>query len=185
MDIFNAETSVQDKIQDAGKNTDTHHSAATAEPTPKGTAILLMMIHLSLSTLLMTTPQPLLPLTLELPSQKPRTALCLSIFLPRGSQYSWCFVFIFFLFLPSSCSVHRRMVHTLQRKGDESLLVFKCMAFRSFTGPVLIAGPCSSQRVPDTPSIVPSPLVFPPCVVVRVAIHSNCFRGLPPFFGGR
>ena len=43
--IFNAETDVQNKIQDAGKNTDTITSAAMAVPIPKGTAILLNVIH--------------------------------------------------------------------------------------------------------------------------------------------
>ena len=79
-----------------------------------------------------------------------------------------------FLFPPSSCSVNRRMVHTLQQKGDESFLVFKCLAFHSFADPVLITGPFSSQLVPDAPSIVPAPLMFPPCVVVRVLFHFEC-----------
>ena len=62
----------------------------------------------------------------------------------------------------------------------ESFLVLNCLVLPSCTGPVLV-GPFSSQLVPDTPSIVPAPLVFPPCVVVRVIHHAKCLRGLPPF----
>ena len=77
------------------------------------------------------------------------------------------------LFLDSSsCSVHCRVVHTLQREGDESFLVINCLVFCSFTDPVLIADPFSSQLVPDSPSIVPAPFVFPLCVVARVVFHS-------------
>ena len=47
-------------------------SAAIAVPTPKGTAVLLTVIHL-----LITTPQPLI---LEMPSQKLRTAFHISVF---------------------------------------------------------------------------------------------------------
>ena len=102
--------------------------------------------------------------------------------LSAGPSILWCFVFsLFFLFLPNSCPVHRRVVHALQRKSDESLLVFKRLAFRSFTGPVLIAGPFSCQLAPDAPSIVPAPPVFPPSVVARVVFHFKCMRGLPPF----
>ena len=58
------------------------------------------------------------------------------------------------------------------QKCDESFLIFKCMAYCCFTCPILLTGPLGSQSVPDTPSIVPTTLVFPPCVVVRVAFHS-------------
>ena len=37
-----------------------------------------------------------------------------------------------------------------------------------FTSPLFISSPFSSHVVPDASSIVPAPLVFPPCVVVRV-----------------
>ena len=50
------------------------NSAAIAAPTFKGTAILLIVTHLSLSALFITTPHQLLLLSLELPSQKPFTA---------------------------------------------------------------------------------------------------------------
>ena len=85
IDFFSAETFVQNKIQDAGKNTDTHHFCCHSRTNPKGTAILLIVIHLSSSTPLLTTPQPLLPLTLELLSQKPCTAFHLSVLLPLST----------------------------------------------------------------------------------------------------
>ena len=43
-----------------------------------------------------------------------------------------------------------------------------------------VHGICS-QLVPDTPSIMPTTLVFPPCMVVRVVFHSRYLRGLPLF----
>ena len=49
-------------------------SAVVAVPMPKGTSILLIETHLFLSTPLTTAPRPPLPLILELPSEKPRTA---------------------------------------------------------------------------------------------------------------
>ena len=49
-------------------------SAAIAMPTFRGVAILPIVIHLSLSTPLITTPHPLLPVSLKLPSQQPFTA---------------------------------------------------------------------------------------------------------------
>ena len=51
-------------------------SAAMAALTFRGVAILLMVTHLSLSTLSVTTPHPLLPLSLKLPSQ---TSCCLHV----------------------------------------------------------------------------------------------------------
>ena len=49
-------------------------SAAIAALTFRGTAILLIVTHSSLSPLLITMPHPLLPLSLKLPFQKPRIA---------------------------------------------------------------------------------------------------------------
>ena len=46
----------------------------------KGIAILLIVIHLSLSAPLITAPHPLLPSGLVLPSQNPRTAFQFSFF---------------------------------------------------------------------------------------------------------
>ena len=54
-------------------------SAAMAVHILKGTATLLVVIYLPLSTPSITTPQPGLPLILELPCQKPRTAFHLSV----------------------------------------------------------------------------------------------------------
>ena len=78
------------------------------------------------------------------------------------------------------CPVYRRMFDTPPRKGYTSFLVFNCLASCSCFDkcPVFIS---SSHLVPETPAVVPAPHVFPPCVVVRVAFHFNCFCGLPPF----
>ena len=54
-------------------------SAAMAVTTFNGTAILLIVTHLSLSVPLITTPHPLLPLSLEPPSQNPFTAFHFSV----------------------------------------------------------------------------------------------------------
>ena len=45
-----------------------------------GSAILLIVIHLSLSTPFITTPHPLLPPVFLLPSQNPRSAFQFSVF---------------------------------------------------------------------------------------------------------
>ena len=61
------------------------HTPPLRQPWPyqypkKGSAILLIVIHLFLSTPLITTPQPLFPLILELLSQKPRTTYLTVLF---------------------------------------------------------------------------------------------------------
>ena len=58
-----------------------HPRQAMAVPIPKGTAILLIVIRLSLN------PQQLLPLFLELPSQTPFTAFHLSFLLPLSTIF--------------------------------------------------------------------------------------------------
>ena len=56
------------------EHTHTHiTSPAMAVPSPKSTAILLIVTYLSLSTPFITTPHTVLPLFLELPSQKAST----------------------------------------------------------------------------------------------------------------
>ena len=65
VDTFHTSTFAEDKVQT---------SAVMAVHMHKSTAIPLIVIHLFLSAPLITTPQPLLPSRLELPSQKPRTA---------------------------------------------------------------------------------------------------------------
>ena len=86
----------------------------------------------------------------------------------------------FFFDLSTSGSVYCREVYTIWLKNDESCRIFQCTAYCSFTHPVLLNGPFGSQIVPDTPSIMPTTLVFPPCVVVRVTFRPRCLRGLPP-----
>ena len=70
---------------------------------------------------------------------------------------------------------------TLSGAKMTSFLLLKCMACCSCTGLVLLTGPLGGQLVPDTPSSVPPPLVFPTRVVARVVSHPFCLRGLPPF----
>ena len=87
----------------------------------------------------------------------------------NASEYAWvsrrdpiflvlCLQWFFFLPVLVLCTVE--WFTRFSKKGDESFLVFKCLAFHYFADPVLIAGPFSSQLVPDAPSIVPAPLMF-------------------------
>ena len=60
--------------------------AAMAVQVFNGTAILLIVIHVSLSTPLITTPHPHRPSVFVVPSQKPRTAFHFSV-LPPLNRY--------------------------------------------------------------------------------------------------
>ena len=76
---MNTQTFVEHEIE----HTHTHTpitSVGMAVPTPRATAALLIVTHVSLSAPSITTPQTFLPLFLELPSQKPFTAFHLSAF---------------------------------------------------------------------------------------------------------
>ena len=51
----------------------------------------------------------------------------------------------------------------------------------TFNAPLFFTSPFESDFVPNTPTIGPAPHVFPSRVVVRVAVHFDCFCFLPPF----
>ena len=75
IDVLNAQAFAEDQIEDTCEHAHTPAiSAAIAAPTFRETASLLIVTHFSLSTPLITIPYPLLPLSLKLPSQKPRIA---------------------------------------------------------------------------------------------------------------
>ena len=74
INFLNTQPLVQHDIEDFRVNTHTIDSAAMAVPTLRCTATSLIMTHVSLSAHLITTPHPLLPLFLKLPSHKPFTA---------------------------------------------------------------------------------------------------------------
>ena len=74
-----------------------------------------------------------------------------------------------FFFPPSFYAGYRRMVHILQRKGDESSLFFKCLASYSFADPFFVSYPFSGHLVPHTAAVVPAPHVFPPAADLVMA----------------
>ena len=75
INVLYTQTLTEDQIEDSRENaTSPKSSAAMAAPTSKGTAILLIVTDFVCPTRLITIPQPLLPSSLKLPSQKPRIA---------------------------------------------------------------------------------------------------------------
>ena len=83
---FHTQTFVYDEIEDARKNTDTHHFGGHGRTSAVGHRNVADR-DLSLSTPLITAPQSLLPLFLELPSQKPFTAFHLSVLVSLSSIF--------------------------------------------------------------------------------------------------
>ena len=78
-DGFHANGCLRTKSKIPRRTLTTTTSEATTVHILKNTAILLIVIHLSLSTTLITTLQPLLPSILVLPSQKAHTAFLFSV----------------------------------------------------------------------------------------------------------
>ena len=74
---------------------------------------------------------------------------------------------LLFFFFPILVLI-RRVVHTRQHRGDESLRVFVGLASFSFTDPFFLSSPFSDNLVPDTPTVVPVQLVFQSRALVRV-----------------
>ena len=77
--VFDTELLSEKQVQDMGQNIDDLRSLGTRFF--KGTAILLMLIHLFLSAPLITMPHPPLPSGFVLPSQNRRTAFQFSLLL--------------------------------------------------------------------------------------------------------
>ena len=88
INTFNTQIFVLDEIEDARENTDTHHFEGHGRTSTQGTANFAERDPLASINTLITTPQPLPPLTLKLPSQKPRTALRLSVLVPSSAIFS-------------------------------------------------------------------------------------------------
>ena len=267
------ENFLQHKVQVSNKNTDTHHFGCHGRTHSEKYGKFCCVIHLHLSTPLITTPQPLLSSILVLPSQKPLTAFQFSVLVPfstlislrpsaypnslsnqlpdcvhercasRNRRCGWWEVRPFsstwsatvsehdIFSLKTSiqkqndhCSIFRQhcCLHTgkplvLRRKYGwrcqraqllwvlyRLLSASFCFQFLScvllnvcnanvmkFSCPqqsdivssycsIHLCHPIRSYLVPNAPSVVPAPHMFPPRVVVRGIFNFNCSRSLPP-----
>ena len=97
----------------------------------------------------------------------------------RRLHLSWTFpVFAWLLFCPRffTCGMFNAK---LCEKYD-IFLVLSCLASSPFTAPLFFAWSFTSNLVPNTPTSVPPPHVFPAPVVARAAFHFDCFCSVPP-----
>ena len=97
----------------------------------------------------------------------------------QEAHLSWIFpVFAWLLFCPRffTCGMFNAK---LCEKYD-IFLVLSCLASSPFTAPLFFAWSFTSNLVPNTPTSVPPPHVFPAPVVARAAFHFDCFCSVPP-----
>ena len=98
-----------------------------------------------------------------------------------GSQVPRCLVFNllsnpFALFL----SVYGGQFHIVKDESGDLVLIIKCTFLFSCSHPIFFACPFRGNFIPYVSTIVPSPLVFPSCLISWVTFHDFFLQGMPP-----